>query len=68
MGNTIKKNPHLFENLFLTSPSHFTIDNQDIPSLGCVMDAPIIMGTSAQQDFQQLINQVQLVTKAVVAT
>jgi hypothetical protein len=32
------------------------------------MDAPIIMDTSAQPDFQQLINQVQLVTQAMVAT
>ena len=65
----LKKNHQFsFYNLCLTFQDHSMTDSQDTPGLGRVIDLPVNAGTSTQPEFQQLINQVQFLIQAVLAT
>jgi len=43
-------------------------DSKDTPGLGRVTNLPVNASTFTQPKFQQLINQVQLLIQAVLAT
>jgi len=65
----LKKNHQFsFYNLCLTFQDHFMTDSKDTPGLGRVTNLPVNASTFTQPEFQQLINQVQLLIQAVLAT
>jgi hypothetical protein len=52
----------------MTFPSHYMANNHDTPELERLMDLPVIASTSAHSNFQQLINQVEPLTRVVLTT
>jgi hypothetical protein len=64
--NTDKKKVLKF--FLMTFPSHYMANNHDTPELERLMDLPVIASTSAHSNFQQLINQVEPLTRVVLAT